>query len=206
MRKRRKERTENDARKELLQISHPMIWMYGIVAVTFQLLPIYFKGIDLPDNKISLLFTIPPLVAILANQFWGYLADIHFDSKTVMIIMCIGSIAVMTVFPFFVTFGALIFLIAGMTFFSNARIPMLNALILDSKENKERYGFIRSVGSLAFVIVGVTVATLTDVFDIKLIFPAIILLNVFLILSLIPLPGRHYHEKPQKREIGRAHV
>lgn len=199
MSKRRNKQQDNDAKVELLKISHPMIWMFGIVAVTFQLMPLYFKGIEMPDNKISLLFTIPPLVAIIANQFWGYLADIHFDSKTVMIIMCIGSIFVMSIFPFFVTFGVLILLIAAMTFFSNARIPMLNALILDSKKNKERYGFIRSLGSLSFVVIGGAVAFLTDIFDLTLIFPVLIMLNILLVVSLVPLPGRHYHEKPKKR-------
>ena len=168
----------------------PMIFLFGIVAVMLQLMPIYFQSIGVSESGVQLLFLIPPLITIGANQFWGYLADLHMNTRMAIIIMSVGSIFVSLAFPFFQSYLALCVLMVVMTFFSNARVPMINTLILNSTNGEARYGVVRTIGSAAFVVIGFVASVLVDRFPdggLGGIFALLAICNLGIAISMLPI-------------------
>ncbi|MGF1572566.1 MAG: MFS transporter [Sumerlaeia bacterium] len=177
----------------------PMVFMFGVVAITLKLLPLYFKSIGVSDSLVHFLFMIPPLVSILANQFWGYIADLHMNTKWAIIWMSIFSLIVVMLFPLVVSFPLLCVVMAIFTFFSNPRIPMINTLILSSNNGETRYGGIRTIGSAAFIVIGLLASIFSDrnpEQGLSLIFPMLLVCNLGVAITFLGI--RDYDFKGRK--------
>ncbi len=139
-----------------------MIWIFALVGLTFPFLPVYFSDIGMSDSKIAILLAIPPLVMLFTGQLVGYLTDIHLNQKSVLALLCLMGAGVYAVFPYARSFTTLMVM---MTLHSIALRPCLslaNSLVLASSDGERRFGLLRSLGSVSFVVASVVVGVLAD--------------------------------------------
>lgn len=191
-----------ELQNSIAQFILPMVFMFGVVAITLKLLPIYFQSIGISESNIQLLFLIPPLVSIAANQIWGYIADLHMNTKWAIIVMSLLSFFIVLVFPMIMSFQWLCVMMAFFTFFSHPRVPMINTLILNSKNGEKRYGVIRCIGSAAFIVIGYGASWLSDAHPEKglgLIFPVLLVCNVGVAITFLAIRDYGFKEKQEKK-------
>jgi len=144
-------------------LCQPVSWVFAVVGLTLPFLPIYFAGIGLSDSKIALLLAVPPLVIFFGGQAIGHLTDIHFNQRTVLVVLSAAGAAVSLAFPFVKSFEGLMGMMALQALTLNPRISILNSLVLSSRGGGERrYGLIRSCGSAVFVVAGAAAGFIAD--------------------------------------------
>lgn len=186
-----------------LVLSQPIIWTYGVVALTFPFWPIYFSDIGLSESKIALLLAIGPVVALFAGQFWGYLADVRYNIRTCMVAMSVGTALLSALFPLLTGFAALLLLMALFAGMSNGRIAMVTAMVLDNRDGERRFGLLRTTGSVSFIIIGFIASILADRYDllpldllkgwlrdlspVVITFPLLVIVNLLVALSVFPV-------------------
>lgn len=195
--------SQAELQNSFTQFILPMVFMFGVVAITLKLLPLYFKSINVSESGIHILFLIPPLVSILANQVWGYVADLHLNTKWAIIIMSMVSIVVTMIFPIAQSFLLLSVLMALFTFFSNPRIPMINTLILSSNNGEQRYGGIRTIGSAAFIVIGLLASIFSDRHPeqgLGLIFPMLVVCNVGVAITFFGIRDYAFRGKSMRQK------
>ncbi|MDK2970377.1 MAG: transporter, family, 3-phenylpropionic acid transporter [Candidatus Sumerlaeota bacterium] len=177
----------------------PTLWVFSVVALTFPFWPLYFQTIGLSESQIGYLWAVGALASLFSQQFWGYLADVRYNIKWCMIVMSVGSAAVSVVFPVFTSFAALVTLMTLFSALSTARIPMVSALILDNRGGEERYGPLRTWGTVIFIVVLFGTSWLVDrqAMGIGIIFPLLVVANVLCALTMIPVKGYAYGSRRQ---------
>lgn len=121
----------------------------GAIAPFFN---IYLSGQGLSGAQIGLLGSIPPIVALLANPFWGAIADRWQVHQQVLALCTLG--AGLLTFPFlWVTgFWPLLMLVVVMVFFRAPTPSLLDSAVMDMVgRTGASYGRQRLFGSIGFV-------------------------------------------------------
>lgn len=139
-----------------------MSWIFAVVGLTLPFLPIYFARIGLSDSEIALLLAVPPLVIFFGGQAIGYLTDIHFNQRSMLVALSAVGAAVSLAFPLVRSFEGLMGMMALQALTLNPRISILNSMVLASRGGERRYGLIRSFGSASFVVAGAAAGALAD--------------------------------------------
>lgn len=194
-------------------LTQPIVWFFSTIALTVPFWPLYFRSIGLSESEITILLGVGPLTALFAQQIWGYLADTKLNIKTCMAIMAAVCAVISALFPFFRGFWALLVLMGLLAAFTTARIPMVSALILDNRGGEERYGLLRTTGTVSFIVVLNLVSWISDWENgpgVSIIFPLLVAANFLSLVSLIPVRdhppgGRHRHraDRPSFLEVQR---
>ncbi len=124
---------------------------------------LYLESIRFDAADIAFLVSVQPVMRMLAPALWGWLAD-HWGNRLLVVQLAALSSALCYLGVFFTTkFWTLLLVMAAMSFFWSATIPLVEAATLSYLgANTSRYGRIRAWGSLGFIV---TVLGLGYAFD-----------------------------------------
>lgn len=113
---------------------------------------VYLGSQGLSGSQIGLLGSIPPIVALLANPFWGAIADRWQLHQQVLAVCTLGA-GLLTFFFLGVTgFWPLLLLIVTMTFFRAPVPSLVDSAVIDMVgRTGASYGRQRLFGSIGFV-------------------------------------------------------
>jgi len=140
----------------------------GILAPYFN---VYLESLGLSGVQIGWLASVPPIVALLANPFWGALSD-RFHAQTAVLAGC-ALITGLTAFLFIPASGfwPLMVLVIVLYFF-RAPIPAIadSAVMTIVSRTGVSYGRQRLWGSVGFVITSFGLGTLFTLSNLSMIF------------------------------------
>jgi PPP family 3-phenylpropionic acid transporter len=175
-------------------LAQPIIWVFGAVALLFPYVPVYFKHVGMSEREIAILLGIGPVFALTVQQLWGYMSDVLWNRRRVMILLSVLTLHVATAFvilaygfPHLQTFWILLILYGLMAAVNNPRISMTVSMVMADRDGQERFPLIRTMGTLSFIVLCASAGWLADRYDVRVIFPLLIGLNFFMILSLLPI-------------------
>lgn len=114
---------------------------------------LYLKSIRFDAVEISILVSVQPVMRMIAPNIWGWLAD-HTGKRLLVVklaALC-GALGYLGVF-FTTQFYPLLLVLAVMSFFWSASMPLVEATTLTYLgKHTARYGRIRSWGSVGFIV------------------------------------------------------
>lgn len=185
-----------------------LIWFFflGGLGCFFPFFSLYLReqgGLD--GVQVGLVMAVAPLVGILSQPFWGYVADRTGRRVEVLVILAAGTAAGYAGLWLPGTFGAFLGAAAGLAFFSTGLMPILWSVTLASvpPRNLHAVGAARVCGTIGF---GLSVALLPVLLrhveraerpaagvtapGLELIFPcaAVLVLGAALVAALLPRP------------------
>lgn len=114
---------------------------------------LYLKSIHFSAVEISILMSVQPVMRMLAPNLWGWLAD--HTGKRLLVVKLAGLGGVLGYLGVFFTteFYPLLLVLAVMSFFWSASMPLVEATTLSYLgKHTSRYGRIRSWGSVGFIV------------------------------------------------------
>ena len=114
---------------------------------------LYLKSIHFNAVEISILMSVHPVMRMIAPNIWGWLAD-HTGKRLLVVKLAGlgGALGYLGVF-FTTEFYPLLLVLAVMSFFWSASMPLVEATTLTYLgKHTARYGRIRSWGSVGFIV------------------------------------------------------
>jgi PPP family 3-phenylpropionic acid transporter len=175
-------------------LAQPMVWVFGAVALLFPYLPVYFKHVGMSEREIAILLGIGPVFALTVQQLWGYLSDVVWNRRGVMILLSIMSLffsilfcVIAYGFTRFEVFWVLLLMNGLMASVNNPRISMIVSMVMADRDGQARFPFIRTLGTISFIVACGSAGWLADRFDIRVIFPLLIGANIMMVFSLLPI-------------------
>ncbi|MCC3371696.1 MFS transporter [Cohnella sp. REN36] len=156
--------------------------MYGALAVYGTFFAIYLRSLGWSNVEIGALLAGGPVVALVANPFWGYWADRLRDNRRILLLALIGNFAVMqVVFSFrqetLIYGGMLVFFLFQSPLFTQSSSLVLNAI----DGTRHKFGSFRLWGSLGWAITAAAAGPLIGRLGISrlwIVFDAMILLAI----------------------------
>lgn len=136
---------------------------YAFVGMFSPYWSLYLKSIHFDVIEIGILMSIQPVMRMIAPSIWGWLAD--RSGKRLLVVQVAAALSALFYLGVFVTtsFWGSFLVLALMSFFWSASMPLVEATTLSYLgKNTERYGRIRSWGSIGFIL---TVVGLGFAFD-----------------------------------------
>jgi len=129
---------------------------------------LYLKSIEFDAVQIGILMSVQPVMRMLSPAWWGWLAD-HLGNRRLVVRVAAFCSAVCYLGVFFTTgFYGLLLVLALMSFFWSASMPLVEATTLTYLgKNAVRYGRLRSWGSLGFIIAVLGLGYAFDYISIK---------------------------------------
>jgi len=139
------------------------LFYYAFVGLYSPYWSLYLQSIRFDAIEISILMSIQPVMRMIAPNIWGWLAD--HSGKRLLVVKVAASLSALFYLGVFATtsFWGLFLVLALMTFFWSASMPLVEATTLSFLgRNTAHYGRIRSWGSIGFIV---TVVGLGFAFD-----------------------------------------
>lgn len=113
---------------------------------------LYLQSLEMGAAAIGILMSLMSAMRLVAPHLWGWLADRSGRGVAVVRLSAVLSMAGFAVFFVSRDFWPLFTLMAFVSFFWSASLPLMEALTLRHLEGRaERYGHIRLWGSLGFI-------------------------------------------------------
>ncbi|WP_046174295.1 MFS transporter [Domibacillus indicus] len=140
-------------KQPVLFLSLFLFFFHSSVALTATFLPSYFQEKGLSASEIGWLMAIGPFTALFSQPFWGYMSDKHKTVKR-MVMICAGSLIIMSFFLFQAESFWMLLLIAAIFFSFQSPAGALG----DSLSQKTavlhhvQFGQIRMWGSVGFAV------------------------------------------------------
>lgn len=136
---------------------------YAFIGMFAPYWSLYLKSIHFSAIEIAILMSLQPVMRMLAPNIWGWLAD-HTGKRAQVVQMAAAMSALFYMGVFFtISFWGLFVVLALMSFFWSASMPLVEATTLSYLgKHSANYGRIRSWGSIGFII---TVVGLGYAFD-----------------------------------------
>jgi MFS transporter, PPP family, 3-phenylpropionic acid transporter len=115
---------------------------------------LYLKSLSFNAFQIGVLMSLLQVMRIFAPNIWGHIADRTGKRVAIVQIAALGSLLCYVGVFFGVSFWWLFVVMAGMSFFWSASLPLVEATTLSHlKDNTQHYGRIRLWGSIGFIVV-----------------------------------------------------
>ena len=115
---------------------------------------LYLKSLSFNAFQIGVLMSLLQVMRIFAPNIWGHIADRSGKRVTIVQIAALGSLLCYIGVFFGTSFWWLFAVMAGMSFFWSASLPLVEATTLSHlKDNTHHYGRIRLWGSIGFILV-----------------------------------------------------
>lgn len=125
---------------------------YAFIGLFAPYWSLYLKSIGFDAIDISLLMSVQPVMRMVAPNLWGWLAD--HTGKRLTVIKLAASMSLFFYLGVFFRqdFWGMLLVLALMSFFWSASMPLVEATTLSYLGNKSsNYGRLRSWGSLGFI-------------------------------------------------------
>lgn len=114
---------------------------------------VYLSAQGLSGAQIGLLGSIPPIVALLANPFWGAIADRWQIHQQVLALCTLGAGLLTIPFLWMTGFWPLLLLVVAMIFFRSPAPALVDSAVMDMiGRTGASYGRQRLFGSIGFVV------------------------------------------------------
>ncbi|NHN34036.1 MFS transporter [Paenibacillus agricola] len=170
---------------------YTVVYMGNAVYGTF--IPLYFQSIGASPSEIGTLLSLGPLVAVLAQPFWGLQGDRAKSKNSVLMIMIVGCGIVMLLFPLSTAFVYLMAMVGLLTFFQTSIFAVSDAITLEELDKQKRwsYGPIRLGGTIGFALMSIAFGYVAQ-HEISYIFPVyalVMLVSLFLLLRFPKVSG-----------------
>jgi PPP family 3-phenylpropionic acid transporter len=115
---------------------------------------LYLKSLSFNAFEIGVLMSLLQVMRIFAPNIWGHLADRSGKRVAIVQLAAIGSLLFYVGVFFGSSFWWLFAVMAGMSFFWSASLPLVEATTLSHlKDRTHHYGRIRLWGSIGFIVV-----------------------------------------------------
>lgn len=116
----------------------------GVVAF----MSLHLAGLGLTGREIGLLLAVGPVVGIIVQPAWSFLADAKGGVRGALLGALTGAALLSLLIPLGKSYGALLLLLMGWAFFFNGIDPLLNSLALESLGREaDGFGRLRLFGS-----------------------------------------------------------
>jgi PPP family 3-phenylpropionic acid transporter len=164
-----------------------VIYMGNAVYGTF--LPIYFQSVGATPSEIGTLLSLGPLVALLAQPFWGSRGDQANNKNTILMILIIGCGSIMLFFPLSTMYVFLMSMVCLFTFFHTSIFAISDAITLQELEKQKRwsFGLIRLGGTIGFALMSIAFGFIAKL-SINYLFPVYSLVMLVALLLLLRFP------------------
>ena len=114
---------------------------------------LYLKSLAFNALQIGILMSLLQVMRIFAPNIWGYIADRTGKRTLIVQIAAMGSVLVFVGVFFGSSFWWLVAVMAGLSFFWGASLPLVEAMTLSHLgERIDGYGRIRLWGSVGFIL------------------------------------------------------
>lgn len=124
---------------------------FAALSVSSPYVVLYYKEFGLSGSQIGLLLGLGPIISLVAAPVWTGLADVRHHHKAITTLTLLLSTGLMATLPFVKTFGLLVLVISGFSFFIAPIIPLVdNATISMLGDQRDRYGQIRMWGTIGW--------------------------------------------------------
>lgn len=136
-----------------------LLYMGGL-GVVFPYQSLYFReNVALAGFQLGLVLAVRPLVGMVAQPAWGWLADRSGARGRALVLLTLGTAGAYALLPLAEGFAAALALMAFAALFSTSVMPMGTSVTLASLggEASERFGRVRVWGTVGFLL---TVASL----------------------------------------------
>jgi PPP family 3-phenylpropionic acid transporter len=143
---------------------------FGVMGIFLPYFNLYCYHLDFTGFQIGALSAIRSFALVLCPPIWGIMAD-RFQIRRPIYIFCNFISTIIWVFYFFTTdFWAMLVISGFYGIFYTPIISFLEAFTMDvlGKEKKS-YGRIRAWGSIAFIVVVITLGKIIDLYSIEII-------------------------------------
>lgn len=135
--------------------------MTGALGVYLPFFSLYLRDVrGFSGKEIGAVFAVPPFVAMLAQPFWGYVADRTGSRSRVLSLLSCGAALGYAWLILPRSFPAMLFATAWLAFFSSAQMPMAVAVSLAAiaqSGDRVPFGRIRVWGTLGYFLVVMSV-------------------------------------------------
>ncbi|MCW5879633.1 MAG: MFS transporter [Anaerolineae bacterium] len=134
---------------------------YIAIGAISPFLSLYLQGQGFDGVQIGLIFGLTPIVSLLAQPWWGAIADAFSMRRRLLTGVLIISGAISLVLPIAQGFVAVTLVMLALTLFRTPSLPIANAITLEAlAPHRERYPQIRAWGSASFAITSLLVGWL----------------------------------------------
>jgi PPP family 3-phenylpropionic acid transporter len=151
-----------------IKMSGYYLFVFFGFGVLFPMMGIYFDELGLTGSQIGMIMSVGPIVAIIAQPFWGMVVDRYQNPRTILTITTL--LTGVTALGFLISESYFLFLLmaALLSLFQSAIVPISDSMTLSYvKREGIEYGSIRLWGALGFafavwisgMVVEVTVAS-----------------------------------------------
>ena len=115
---------------------------------------LYLKSLEFSAFQIGILMSLLQVMRIFAPNIWGHMADRSGRRVAIVQLAAIGSLVCYVGVFFGTSFWWLFAVMAGLSFFWSASLPLVEAMTLSHLgERMSNYGYIRLWGSIGFIVV-----------------------------------------------------
>jgi PPP family 3-phenylpropionic acid transporter len=126
---------------------------YAFIGMFAPYWSLYLKSIGFDAIDISILMAVQPVMRMIAPNLWGWLADHTGQRLTVIKVAATLSLSFYLGVFFTQSFWGMLLVLALMSFFWSASMPLVEATTLTYLGKKSaNYGRLRSWGSLGFIL------------------------------------------------------
>src|SRR5262249_41103424 len=130
--------------------------MTAALGVYFPYFSLYLKeSLGFRGAQVGAAFAIPPLVGLIAQPFWGYVADRSGSRARVLTVLSFGTAAGYARLPAPLSFLPMMGAVTLLSFFSTAQMPMAVAVTLAEiarHPTRVPFGHVRVWGTLGFFL------------------------------------------------------
>ncbi len=168
------------SRKVLRIISLFYFFYFGSLGIYLPYLPLFLKSKGFSGIEIAFLISLLPIFKLISPPFWGYVSDVLFSPKKVLIGTTFLSGLAFVLFTIFQGRTAVIILLSLFALFRAPLIPLMNSLTFKFLGEKvENFTLVRVWGSVGFIVFATTIGKILSHYSIQLLFPIFMALILF---------------------------
>lgn len=160
----------------------------------YSFMPVYLKHIGFNDTLIGTLLAVGPLMAILAQPFWGMAGDRAKSKNQIFRLIMIGSSVLVLLHPLSKNFYYIFIVMSLFCFFNNSMWSIQDVIALESIEKTGwKYGAIRMAGTIGYAALSVPIGSILYI-NIYFMFPLFVLFAFFSWAATYKIPNIKGHQ------------
>ncbi len=163
--------------------------VYAAASVLLPFMALYYEEMGLSGAQIGLLAGIPPVMTMLGASVWGGLSDATRKYKQVFLLVIVGAMASVVMFPLAHSFLWLSLVIAVHAFCFMSLLPLIDNSALEILgPRSDKYGQIRLWGSIGWGIGAPLIGPLVERFGLNWTFYSHAALMLVALMIALRLP------------------